>query len=103
MRQLGLTVAEIRDLARIYQDKPQEPIGPRIAERLRLARIRIERRSASSPHSAAASTISRPVITPSSPATATPTSEPATRPARLLTFPPGAERTFSHGGDVDDW
>lgn len=42
LRELGLTVAEIRDLARIYQDEPQEPIGPRLAERLALARSRID-------------------------------------------------------------
>jgi MerR family transcriptional regulator, copper efflux regulator len=46
LRQLGLTVAEIRDLARIYQDEPQEPIGPRLAERLALARTRIDEKLA---------------------------------------------------------
>lgn len=42
LRNLGLTVAEIRELARLYVDEPEEPIGPRLAERLRQARSRID-------------------------------------------------------------
>jgi hypothetical protein len=37
-----LTVSEIPDLARMYQDEPHEPIGPRLAARLTLARTRID-------------------------------------------------------------
>jgi MerR family copper efflux transcriptional regulator len=46
LRNLGLTVAEIRELARVYVDDPGEPIGPRLAERLEEARSRIDDRIA---------------------------------------------------------
>lgn len=42
LRNLGLTVAEIRELAGVYVDEPGEPIGPRLAERLAEARSRID-------------------------------------------------------------
>ena len=40
LRGLGLTVAEIRELAVIYLGQPGEPIGPHVAARLRRARER---------------------------------------------------------------
>ncbi len=46
LRGLGLTETEIRDLARVYIGHPEQPIGPLLAERLRLARERIDRRIA---------------------------------------------------------
>jgi DNA-binding transcriptional MerR regulator len=46
LRALGLTVAEIRELAGIYLGQPGEPIGPHVAERLRRARARTEARIA---------------------------------------------------------
>lgn len=45
-RGLGLTLAEIRVLARAYPDENGQPIGPRFAERLRAARTRVERQIA---------------------------------------------------------
>jgi MerR family copper efflux transcriptional regulator len=44
LRGLGLTVAEIRELARMHLDG--QPIGPRLAERLRAARTRLDGRIA---------------------------------------------------------
>ena len=44
LRGLGLTVAEIRELAGIYLGQPGEPIGPHVAERLRRARHRADAR-----------------------------------------------------------
>lgn len=44
LRGLGLTVAEIRELAGIYLGRPGEPIGPHVAERLRRARGRADAR-----------------------------------------------------------
>jgi DNA-binding transcriptional MerR regulator len=46
MRSLGLTLAEIRALARSYPDENGQLIGPRLAQRLRAARGRVERRIA---------------------------------------------------------
>lgn len=42
MRGLGLTLAEIRALARSYPDENGQFVGPRLARRLRTARARIE-------------------------------------------------------------
>jgi DNA-binding transcriptional MerR regulator len=44
MRGLGLTIAEIRDLAAIYLGRPAEPIGPHLAALLRRARDRANAR-----------------------------------------------------------
>ncbi|MGH3149308.1 MAG: MerR family transcriptional regulator, partial [Streptosporangiaceae bacterium] len=46
LRGLGLTVAEIRDLAGSYLQCSDEPIGPRLAAALRAARVRTEHRIA---------------------------------------------------------
>lgn len=46
LRNLGLTVAEIRELAGVYLDAPREPVGPRVAERLRAVKARIDTRVA---------------------------------------------------------
>ncbi len=46
MRGLGLTLAEIRDLAASYLQHSGEPIGPRLAEVLDAARARAENRIA---------------------------------------------------------
>lgn len=42
LRGLGLTLAEIRWLAARYPDQDGQPIGPLLAQRLRVARARIE-------------------------------------------------------------
>lgn len=42
LRSLGLTVAEIREIAAVYIGKPDEPIGPHLAGHLRSARSRID-------------------------------------------------------------
>ena len=42
MRGLGLTLAEIRALARSYPDENGQFVGPRLARRLRAARARVE-------------------------------------------------------------
>ncbi|WAX59173.1 MerR family transcriptional regulator [Jatrophihabitans cynanchi] len=42
MRGLGLTLAEIRALARSYPDENGQFVGPRLAQRLRTARARVE-------------------------------------------------------------
>lgn len=44
LRSLGLTVAEIREIAGIYLGEPDEPIGPHVARRVRAARSRINAR-----------------------------------------------------------
>lgn len=44
LRSLGLTVAEIREIAGIYLSKPEEPIAAHIASRVRAARARIDAR-----------------------------------------------------------
>ena len=44
LRSLGLTVAEVREIAQIYLGQPDEPIDPHIATRVRAARSRIEAR-----------------------------------------------------------
>lgn len=44
LRSLGLTLREIEQLAGIYLDRPQEPIGPRLASLLDEAERRIEER-----------------------------------------------------------
>jgi len=46
LRGLGLTVAEIGDLAASYLRRSDEPIGPRLAEVLRAVRARTEHRIA---------------------------------------------------------
>lgn len=46
LRNLGLTVAEIRELARVYLDTPDERIGPHVAARLTAVKGRIEARMA---------------------------------------------------------
>lgn len=46
LRSLGLSVAEIRELAGIYLGRPDQPVGPHLAERLRGVRAGIERRMA---------------------------------------------------------
>lgn len=46
LRNLGLTIAEIKDLACVYLEAPSEPIGPRVAERLGAARERLDARIA---------------------------------------------------------
>lgn len=44
LRSLGLTLNEIEQLAGIYLERPQEPIGPRLAALLVQAERRIEER-----------------------------------------------------------
>jgi len=44
LRALGLTVAEIKEIAGIYLGRPDEPIGPHLAGHLRTARERIDAR-----------------------------------------------------------
>lgn len=44
LRGLGLTIAEIRELAAVYLGQPGEPIGPHLAALLRRARDRAETR-----------------------------------------------------------
>jgi DNA-binding transcriptional MerR regulator len=46
LRGLGLTVSEICDLAATYLGKPDQPIGPHLAERLRVVRARLDERIA---------------------------------------------------------
>ena len=46
LRSLGLTVAEIRELAGVYLARPDQPIGPHLAERLRGVRARLDVRIA---------------------------------------------------------
>jgi DNA-binding transcriptional MerR regulator len=44
LRGLGLTLAEIRDLAAVYLGRPGEPVGPHLAALLRRARDRADAR-----------------------------------------------------------
>jgi MerR family transcriptional regulator, copper efflux regulator len=44
LRALGLTIKQIRELAALYLDRPEEPIGPRLAELLDETEQRIEQR-----------------------------------------------------------
>lgn len=44
LRNLGLTVGEVRELASVYLGEPGEPIGPHLARRLLAVRDRIEGR-----------------------------------------------------------
>jgi MerR family transcriptional regulator, copper efflux regulator len=44
LRSLGLTLAEISELAAVYQDRPAEPIGPYLAGRLDVVRQRLDTR-----------------------------------------------------------
>jgi DNA-binding transcriptional MerR regulator len=44
LRSLGLTVAEIRDVASVYLARTDQPIGPHLAERLASARARVNAR-----------------------------------------------------------
>lgn len=44
LRALGLTIKQIQQLAAVYADRPDEPIGPRLAELLDQAEERIEKR-----------------------------------------------------------
>jgi MerR family copper efflux transcriptional regulator len=44
LRGLGLTIAEIRDLAAVYLGRPAEPVGPHLARLLRRARDRADTR-----------------------------------------------------------
>ncbi len=46
LRNLGLTVGEIRELAAVYVGAPEQPIGPYVAERLHTARRRLDARIA---------------------------------------------------------
>ncbi len=46
MRSLGLTLKEIQDLAVLYLERPSEPIGPHLGEKLEAALTRIEARVA---------------------------------------------------------
>jgi MerR family transcriptional regulator, copper efflux regulator len=44
LRSLGLTIKEIQQLAAVYLDRPDDPIGPRLGELLDRAEQRIEER-----------------------------------------------------------
>jgi MerR family copper efflux transcriptional regulator len=44
LRELGLTLAEIQDLAQVYLSGPSEAFGPRLAVLLQEVRVRTERR-----------------------------------------------------------
>lgn len=44
LRSLGLTVAEIRELAAVYSDHSDQPIGPHLAQRLSVAKTRLDAR-----------------------------------------------------------
>lgn len=46
LRNLGLTVTEIRQLAAVYLGAPEDPIGPRLAEHLAGVKSRIDARIA---------------------------------------------------------
>jgi MerR family transcriptional regulator, copper efflux regulator len=46
LRGLGLTIAEIRDLAAAYNGEDNCPFGPRLAELLRASRARVDARIA---------------------------------------------------------
>ena len=44
LRSLGLTIREIQEVAGVYLGRPDQPIGPEVAARLRAARARIDAR-----------------------------------------------------------
>jgi MerR family transcriptional regulator, copper efflux regulator len=44
LRSLGLTINEIEQLARVYLDRPEEPIGPRLGALLGRAEQRVDQR-----------------------------------------------------------
>jgi MerR family copper efflux transcriptional regulator len=44
LRALGLTIKQIQQLAAVYLDRPEEPIGPRLADLLDQAEEQIEQR-----------------------------------------------------------
>jgi MerR family transcriptional regulator, copper efflux regulator len=44
LRSLGLTLKEIQDLTAVYLERPGEPIGPHLGEKLKAALTRIEAR-----------------------------------------------------------
>jgi MerR family copper efflux transcriptional regulator len=44
LRALGLTIKQIQQLAAVYLDRPDEPIGPRLADLLEQTEQRIEQR-----------------------------------------------------------
>jgi MerR family transcriptional regulator, copper efflux regulator len=46
LRELGLTIAEIRELTSLYLGQTDEPIGPRLAQTLRTVRARTQVRMA---------------------------------------------------------
>ena len=46
LRSVGLTIAEIREIAETYLTQPGQPIGAHVAERLHAARARIDARIA---------------------------------------------------------
>jgi len=46
LRSLGLTVAEIRQLARVYGERTDQPVGPHLAKHLSKARERLAARIA---------------------------------------------------------
>ncbi len=46
LRALGLTMAEVRELGRVYLGRPDQPIGRHLAERLRAVRARLDARIA---------------------------------------------------------
>jgi DNA-binding transcriptional MerR regulator len=46
LRSLGLSLSEICNLASVYLGRPDQPIGPHLAERLRAVRARIDRQTA---------------------------------------------------------
>jgi MerR family copper efflux transcriptional regulator len=46
LRSLGLTVAEIRELAGVYLARPEQSIGPHLAARPRAVRARLDARIA---------------------------------------------------------
>lgn len=43
LRALGLSLSEIRELAGMYLGRPDQPIGPHLAELLRTVRTRVDR------------------------------------------------------------
>jgi MerR family transcriptional regulator, copper efflux regulator len=46
LRALGLSMSEICDLASVYLGRPDQPIGPHLAERLHAVRVRLDRQIA---------------------------------------------------------
>jgi DNA-binding transcriptional MerR regulator len=88
LRSLGLTVAEIREVASVYLARPDQPIGPHLAERLAAARSASTLASESSSSCAVASTGSRQLTRPSWQQRPAPTSALATRAPTPLDSPP---------------